>query len=233
MSPTPGVPTPGSPLFRRLNLPAEQERSTGAEALPGVRVVVQRYTWVLLGALIGLTIGGVAAVVRPPTYTSTAYLSVSTTNREATALDAARAAQALARIATAPSVVSGPLRSAGLTRAADRPQLSIASQAAPDAPLVSITGTDSSAARAQQIAAVTAAALIGLDDLGSFTATVVAAPTVAAAPVTPRWVAPLGGALAGLGLALVLATTVPAGVPTGFTSRGHPVGQQVGQQVGP
>ncbi len=205
---------PGGPdrrLFRRLHLPPEQDMGVQVEALPGVRVVVRRYRWILLGAAIGLLLGGLVAVLRPPTYVSTAYLSVSSAGQRATPLDLSRAAQALARLATAPSVMSAPLREAGLGGAADQPRLAITSRAAPDAALISLAGRDADPAVAQRIAQVSADTLVGLETIGDFRATVVAEPTVPTAPLTARWVAPFGGALAGFGLAFVVAATAPAG----------------------
>ncbi len=216
-----GDPVTDKTLFHRIQLPPEPERQVRAEALPGVRTLVRRMSWMLVGAVIGMVAGGVATLVRPPLYVSTAYLSVSSTDRDARAEEAARTAQALARVATAESVVSQPLREAGLTDAASRPRLSITAQAAPDAPLFSVTGIDHDPDRARQIAEVVVAAVTGLDDLGSYRAVLVAGPSVAGAPVTPRWLPPMGGALLGFGLAVVLATTVPPGLSAGWARRGR------------
>jgi capsular polysaccharide biosynthesis protein len=208
VEPEKGATSSGQVLFGRIRLPGEQERQALRDALPGVQVVFARLSWLLVGGLVGLLLGGAATLLRPPLYASTAYLSVtSSTPQEAAA--AARAAQAFARIATAPSVVSGPLSAAGLDDAAVNPRARINAQAAPDAPLFSVSGVNSDPERAQRIASVAAASLTQVSSLGPFRAVVVARPTTASVPITPRWLAPFGAALTGVGLALVFATTVP------------------------
>jgi hypothetical protein len=179
-----------------------------ADPLPGVRIILGRIGWVLAGGMLGLLLGGAVSLLRPPVYTSTAFLSVTSTSTQ-DAGKMARMAQAFARVASAPGVVAGPLRVAGLQVPAENPRKSITAQAAPDAPVFSVSGRDADPEVARRIAAVASASLTGLQDLGPFRAVVVAAPTTPSAPVTPRWVPAAGGLILGLGVATVLAATVP------------------------
>jgi capsular polysaccharide biosynthesis protein len=191
--------------------PVDGSRSTEPEVarLPGLAAVLRRRRWALGAAALGLVAGGILGLVRDPVYESTTYVTVTATSGSADAFSTARAAQALARIATAPEVVSGPLREAGLADVAEQPRLFITVQAAPDAPLISVTGAASAPREARAIAATVAATLASIDTLGPFQAFQVADPSLPGAPSTPWWVVPAGGTGLGLGIGLLLAATVP------------------------
>ncbi|MGY2126998.1 hypothetical protein [Blastococcus sp. SYSU DS0617] len=179
------------------------------ERLPGLRLVVRRLWWVVVGGALGLGLGLGLGVARPPVYEATAYLTVSSpAGSDPTSL--ARAAQALARLATSPGIVSDPLEAAGLPDAAEQPRRFIAVAAAPDAPVISITGTATDPETAQRLATTVGRALSDVSPFEPFEATLVGGAPLPAAPTVPGWVAPVGGVGVGSGIALVLAATVPA-----------------------
>jgi capsular polysaccharide biosynthesis protein len=184
-------------------------RAIVRSALPGVGVVLRRLPWAVVGVLLGLGIAVAIAYVRAPVYESTTYVTVTAKDDSSDSFSTARAAQALSRIATAPEVVSGPLRRAGLPAVADQPRKFVTVQAAPDAPLISVTGAAASPREAQTIAATVADTLTGVRDLGPFQAFTVADPALPSSPKSPWWLLPAGGAGLGLALALVLAAAVP------------------------
>jgi uncharacterized protein involved in exopolysaccharide biosynthesis len=176
--------------------------------LPGVRLVLRRWWWVALGLALGLGAGLGAGALRPPSFESTAVLTVSA-DEGATAGDTSRAAQALARLATQPGVVGEQLTIAGLRDAAEEPRRFVRVQAAPDAPIISVTGASPEAATAQELAEIVSEALVGLQPYPPFRATIVADAEVPPEPRTPSWTPVAGGAGLGTALALVLAATVP------------------------
>jgi hypothetical protein len=184
-------------------------------SLPGLALLFRRLPWALLAAVLGLAVGAGVGQVRDRVYESTTYVTVTAQAGTADASSLSRAAQGLARIATAPEVISGPLRDAGLADAARQPRLFIMVEAAPDAPLISITGVASSARDAQTVAATVADTLGRVHTLGPFRAFSVADPPLPSSPSTPVWLLPAGGAGLGLTLGLVLAATVPARRPRG------------------
>ncbi|WP_167759000.1 Wzz/FepE/Etk N-terminal domain-containing protein [Blastococcus sp. TF02A_35] len=181
---------------------------TEAPGLPGVRLLLRRARWVVLAAVLGLAAGATLDLVRTPVYESTAYLAVTTERSQDTGA-MARSAQALARLATSPGIVSAPLRVAGLPDAAADPRGFITVQAAPDAPVISVTGRSSDAEAAQRIAESVSFTLVGLDAVEPFDAVVVGEPAVPDDPTMPWWVVPFGGAAGAAGLGLVLAATLP------------------------
>jgi hypothetical protein len=188
--------------------------TTTAEAvtggLPGVRLVLRRIWWVAVGAVVGLLAGLVAGHAQAPTYQATAYLAVAPLpGQGADPTNLARAAQALARLATAPGVVGPSLGGAGFGDAAADPQLFVQVQAAPDAPIVSVTGSGEDARTAQAIASSVSRTLVALRPFADFQTTLVTAAQLPQAPTTPGWAVPAGGAGIGTAVALVLATTVP------------------------
>ncbi|MBJ7452017.1 MAG: hypothetical protein JHC71_08040 [Blastococcus sp.] len=176
--------------------------------LPGVRLVLGRSWWMALGLVLGLAAGAGVGALRPPVFESTAILTVSAEN-DATSSDTARAAQALARLATEPGVVSEPLADAGLADAAESPRRFVRVQAAPDAPILSVTGASTEASTAQDLAETVSEALAGLQPYPPFTVTIVADAEVPSGPGTPTWTPLAGGAGLGAALALVLAATIP------------------------
>lgn len=185
------------------------ERGPGPSGgLPGMRALLRRSPWIALAATLGLTAGVGLDQIRSPVYESTAYLAVtSVTSQDAGSM--ARSAQALARLATSLSIVSDPLREAGLADAAADPARFIRVQAAPDAPIVSVTGMSTDAATAQRTAEVVSRTLTGLDAVDPFEAALVGFPPIPEDPTAPSWLAPAGGAgIAGV-LAVALAATLP------------------------
>ncbi len=193
------------PVHGRGPAPTRQ-LDRGRTTLPGVGLVLRRTRWVLLGALLGLVVGVGIALVRPPVYESTAVLTVTTAVPQEP-VELSRAAQALARVATAPGVVSESLRAAGLEDAAQAPRRSLEVQAAPDAPLISVTGRASDARTAQAVARTVADALAEVP-VGESRAVLVAAPQRPDDPATPRWFPPAAGTALGTALSLILAATL-------------------------
>lgn len=189
--------------------PAPGLRDEPEAALPGVGLLLRRSWWIALGVVLGMVAGAAAGQFLPPRYESTAVVTVASTV-PTDPVNTSRAAQALARLATESSVVDEPLRDAGLTEAAEDPRAFIRVQAAPDAPIVQVTGSATDAETAQDIAATVSAALADEGPFPPFTASVVAAPVRPAGATTPGWAVPAGGAAIGAVLALVLAATVPA-----------------------
>jgi capsular polysaccharide biosynthesis protein len=197
LSLSPAEPSTGVPLADPLE-----------RRLPGLALLLRRLWWAVLGATVGLALGVGLGLAREQMYESTTYVTVTS----ATGADAgsiARAAQALARIATAPEVISPALQQAGLTEAAQRPRMFITVQAAPDAPLISVTGIATDARDAQAIATTVADTLAGVQNLGQYRAFSVADAPVPGSPSTPGWLLSMGGAALGLGIAVVLAATIP------------------------
>jgi hypothetical protein len=197
------------------------ETSEAAESagLPGVRLVRRRLRWVALAAVLGLALGGLLSLVRAPSYESTVFLSV-TSPTVGDASSVARTAQAIARIATSPSVVGDPLRDAGLIDQAAAPRRYVAVQAAPDAPLISVTGTSDEALTAQLTTQVVTGTLEDLGGFEDYAVTAIGTAPLPTEPRTPQWVGPVGGAAVTAGLALVLAATVPRGRRDGRHRRG-------------
>ena len=178
--------------------------------LPGPRAILRRARWMAVAAGIGLG-GGIALdVVRTPVYESTAYVTVTSADSGQTG-NAPRSAQALARLATSPGIIGGPLRAEGLAEAAADPRAYIRVQAAPDAPIVSVTGRSTEAAAAQRTAVTVGETLVALDAVEPFETSLVAVPPVPEAPTVPAWLAPAGGAGVGAAVGLLLAATVPVG----------------------
>lgn len=179
-----------------------------AAPLPGVHLVLRRLWWVAAGAAIGLALGAGLGLLRPPVYESTAFLTVSSDDSQE-AVTLARGAQALARLGTSPGVVGSELDAAGLPAVAAEPERFVRVQAAPDAPVFSVTGVSDDPEEAQQIAEAVGQALTDVEPFAPFRATVAALAPLPDEPTVPRWVAPAGGAGMGAGLALVAAATVP------------------------
>lgn len=189
--------------------PVPRLRDEPGAGLPGVGLLFRRSWWIALGVVLGLAAGSGAAQVLPPRYESTAVLTVAST-APTDPINTSRAAQALARLATEPGVIASPLRDAGLPEAADDPRAFIRVQAAPDAPILRVTGSATDAATAQDIATTVSATLAGVDPFPPFTATLVADPVRPGETTTPGWAVPAGGAGVSAVLAVVLAATVPA-----------------------
>lgn len=181
--------------------------------LPGVGLLLGRWWWPLLGAAIGLAAGLGADLVLEPQYESTAIVTVSTAdpNDPVDPTELSRAAQALARLATQPGVVGGPLREAGLPEVADDPRRHVLVQAAPDAPIIRVSGTSTDPAAARRIATTISGALVRFAPFPPFQATVAAPPERSTEPTAPGWARKAGATALGAGVALVLAATVPAG----------------------
>jgi capsular polysaccharide biosynthesis protein len=211
------VPPPSSDPDGTLSWPL----APLARPLPGLALLRRRLPVVLLAAVIGLALGLGVGHLRAREYQSTTYITVASRTGKDDAGSVARAAQALARVATTPEVIGGPLRKAGLIAAAEQPRMFITVQAAPDAPLISVTGVAPDAREAQAVAATVSDTLAAVDTLGSFKAFRVADPPLPSAPSTPAWLVPAGGAGLGLALALVLAAMIP-GRPQGSGPRGRP-----------
>jgi hypothetical protein len=176
--------------------------------LPGAALILKRTRWIVLGAVLGCLVGLATLQLRAPVYESTSYLLVIGPTQEPAA-GFSRAAQALARLATAPGLVSFRLEAAGLTEAAEEPRRYITVQAAPDAPLISVTGRAGTPGEAQLTAATVTDGLSSVGTLGPFRVNVITIPSVPDGPRTPRWFLPASGTGLGAGLLLVLAATVP------------------------
>ena len=185
-----------------------EDGATPAGGLPGVRLVLRRSWWLAVGLVLGLGAGAGVGALRPPVFESTAILTVSAED-DASSADTSRAAQALARLATELGVVSEPLSAAGLEDAARNPRLFVRVQAAPDAPILSVTGASTDASTAQELAETVSGALAGLEPYPPFTATIVADAEAPSEPGTPAWLPVAGRAGLGTALALVLAGTIP------------------------
>src|SRR5947209_13065759 len=123
-----------------VSLPAPSAVDGRTGELPGVDLVLRRSWWLLVGVVVGLVAGLLVHSARPPEYSSTAVLTVSS-DSAIDEVSLARGAQALARLATAPGVVAAPLREAGLPEAAADPRQFVTAEAAPDAPIITLTGT--------------------------------------------------------------------------------------------
>jgi hypothetical protein len=177
------------------------------------RVVVRRAVWVLLLAAVGFAAGLAAREVRPPMYASTTVLTVNSDRAQELGY-AARAAQAAARMATTRDLVSGPLAEAGQAEAAQDPRLHVRVQAAPNAPLITVTGLDPDPEDARRTAEAVAGALTGSVTVGPFRVTQLSAAVTPDAPQTSGWVLPLGfaGAIGGAAAAVALVLPVRARV---------------------
>lgn len=186
--------------------PAAPGRGTGS--LPGVRLVARRLWWVALATALGLTVGLLVAGQRPAQYESTALVSVTSTTPQPVT-DIVAVAQALARVTTAPGLVSAPLRQAGYRDAAADPQRYVGVQAAPNAPLVSVSGLATDPEDAQAVAEVVLSAVAGVEAFEGFDVLVVAPPPLPAVPTRPAWVLPAGLAVLSGALALIAAAAVP------------------------
>ncbi|MGY1615373.1 Wzz/FepE/Etk N-terminal domain-containing protein [Geodermatophilus sp. SYSU D00691] len=190
---------------------AISERSSqdaSAVGLPGLRLLLRRSWWVALGLVVGLIGGFAAARALPPVYEATAILTVQSTG-SGDPVSLSRAAQALARTATQPGVVGDPLRAAGQAEAAESPRDFVQVQAAPDAPIIRVTGTAEDPEDAREIADTVSETVAGVGPLPPFQATVAAEAPLPTSTTTPAWMVPVGGAAAGAALAVVLAATVP------------------------
>ncbi|SDF64669.1 Capsular polysaccharide biosynthesis protein [Blastococcus aurantiacus] len=178
--------------------------------LPDSGVARRRWWWVPACAVAGLVVGLVLGFAQSPTYESTAYLTVTADDVD-DPNSVARSTQALARLATSPSIVGEPLREAGLAEQADDPRLFVRVQAAPDAPLISVTGTSDDPRTAQRTADVVSRALVGVDAFDPYDVTTIGPALLPDDPTTPGWLLPAGGAGIGAAVAMVLATTLPGG----------------------
>jgi hypothetical protein len=177
--------------------------------LPGLRVLLRRTWWAAIGLAVGLVGGLVVGAVRSPVYETTGYVTVTATGGP-DATSVARTAQALARLAASPSIVSPALEDAGLPEVATQPRLHVTVQAAPDAPIISVTGLAADPDDAQRIVLTVTRVLAGVHTLGAaYTVSELAAPPLPTEPTTPGWALPAGGAATGLAVAVVLAATVP------------------------
>jgi len=176
--------------------------------LPDPGQIRRRWWWVPAGAVAGLVLGLGLGVAQSPGYASTAYLTVSADDVD-DPNSVARSTQALARLATSPSIVAEPLRAAGLGEQAADPRLFVQVQAAPDAPIISVTGTSDDPRTAQRTADVVSRVLVDVDAFDAYDVTTIGPALLPEDPTTPGWVLPAGGAGIGAAVAMVLATTVP------------------------
>jgi len=164
--------------------------------------------WVALCAVLGCLLGLTVLQFRAPVYESTSHLLVIGPPAEP-ARGFTRTAQALARLATAPAIVSFRLDAAGVPEAANHPRRYITAQAAPGAPLISVTGIADTPQDARRIAAAVTDGLSSVRNLGPFQVDVITEPTIPDGPRTPIWFLPLSGMGLGAALSLVLASAVP------------------------
>ncbi|RBY74826.1 hypothetical protein DQ239_18735 [Blastococcus sp. TF02-09] len=178
--------------------------------LPDAGVARRRWWWVPAGAVSGLVVGLGLGVAQSSTYESTAYLTVTAEDVDDPS-SVARSTQALARLATAPGIVADPLREAGLAEQADDPRMFVLVQAAPDAPIISVTGTSDDPRTAQRTADVVSRALVEVDAFDPYDVTTIGPALLPEEPTTPGWLLPAGGAGVGVAVATVLATTLPGG----------------------
>jgi uncharacterized protein involved in exopolysaccharide biosynthesis len=179
-----------------------------AGPLPGVRLVVRRLWWVALAAAVGLAAGLVLAAQGTDRYESTALVSITTTTPQEVT-DMTRVAQALARVATAPGIVTAPLREAGQADAAADPRRYITVESSPNAPLVSLSGLATDPDEAQAIAQAVLSAVAEVDAFGGFDVVVVSPPALPTEPTRPAWVVPAGLAALCAALAFIIAAAVP------------------------
>ena len=182
--------------------------STAAEVLAQL---VRR--WWLTGvlAVLGGLAGLVYALVSPPVYTASAHVIVIAQN-EGDGLAAVNYAQAFARVATQGQVVDAAVSRSDGTATKEDLQGNVRVASSPDGPVVEITGTASSPARAADLANLVAGGLV--DSANRHTAqtrmslTVFSEATAPAEPTSPRLgMAVAVGAASGLllgGLAVLL-----------------------------
>jgi capsular polysaccharide biosynthesis protein len=124
-----------------------------------LRRLVRRFGLLIVLTLLGGVAGAVYAAVKTPTYTAKAYVvTIGSAGESITALNYA---QAYGRIAT-----TGPiLATAGAALGADRAGLNrVTASTSPDAPVVEITATGTSAAKTANVANAVANSLIALGD---------------------------------------------------------------------
>ncbi|WP_202638855.1 Wzz/FepE/Etk N-terminal domain-containing protein [Bailinhaonella thermotolerans] len=183
-----------------------------------------RRWWLPLAAmLVGAVIGGGYALVKPPSYTATAYVVVVPGSGEAPA-QALSFAQAYSRIVAEPEVLQRVSETArvGAAELAGRVQSTVS----PDAPLLRITLSAERPAQAAHLANSVAGALIGYANyrtpdtrvrLASFGAA--SPPAAPATPIPPLDIA--AGAAAGL-LAGVLAMLAGLGRTPARSPRRRP-----------
>ena len=150
-----------------------------------LRRLVRRFGLLIVLTLLGGVAGAVYAAVKTPTYTAKAYVvTIGSAGESITALNYA---QAYGRIAT-----TGPiLATAGAKLGADRTGLNrVTASTSPDAPVIEITATGTSAAKTANVANAVANSLIALGDTRKADTKVglamLAAATPPARPTSPK-----------------------------------------------
>jgi hypothetical protein len=187
--------------------------------LPGIALLLRRARWIVASALLGAVVGFTVSELRSPTYESTIILTVTSTDPQDSVASLARTAQALARLATAPGIVSDPLRDAGFAEAARDPRQFLNLEAAPDAPLIHLSARADDPDTARAIAQTAADSLTSVH-LGDARAVPATVPQIPEEPTTPTWFLISAGTSVGAALSLVFATTVPLGTSGAPRARG-------------
>jgi capsular polysaccharide biosynthesis protein len=174
-----------------------------------LRRLIRRFGLLIVLTLLGGVAGAIYAAVKTPTYTAKAY--VVTIGGPGDSISALNYAQAYGRIAA-----TGPiLTSAGAKLGADRGGLSrVTASTSPDAPVIEITATGTSAAHTADVANAVANSLIELGDTRKSETkvglAVLAAATPPARPTSPK--PPLELVIGAAGGLLIGGLAVLAGV---------------------
>lgn len=183
-----------------------------SETTDVARLLRAGWRWITAGVLLGLLVGALVGFLSPATYTANSYLVVVSAGSTGTTTDAANFGKVFARVATDPVVLtrSPHLQEIGLTPTSAAQHVRVLSS--PDAPVLQVVGSASTAFRAAQIAnfvsqAITIYATDRSSDTGFLIRQfVIAAPP--AAPSRPRPALDLAVGLAlGTGLGLLAALT--------------------------
>lgn len=137
--------------------PAQHDRPSSRARVRGKRLPV----WCLLpaGALLGAVAGGAYGVAKPPQYTATSsVVAVAAGRSDVDCADALGFAQAYGRVAPQLAVLGDAQAKAGVPAATLRESVQVATS--PDAPMVSVSATSTSPARAAGMANAVSGALI-------------------------------------------------------------------------
>lgn len=137
--------------------PAQHARLSGRT---GVREKRLPAWWLLpAGALLGAVAGGAYGVAKPPQYTATSsVVAVAAGRSDVDCADALGFAQAYGRVAPQLAVLGDAQTAAGVPAATLRRDVQVATS--PDAPMVSVSATSTSPARAAGMANAVSGALI-------------------------------------------------------------------------
>lgn len=123
------------------------------------RLLRSGWRWIALGVALGLLGGGAAGFLMPARYTANSYLVVVAVGSTGTTADAANFGKVFARVAVDPVVLSRSPHVAEIGLTPDNANKSARVLASPDAPVLQVVGTGSTAFRAAEVANVVAQAI--------------------------------------------------------------------------